>query len=109
MDDFNPIIDPFIIPQIISLISVFGEIKRSENNIILFFSLGSGKTTLINKFCGKDFITDNKDFSCIRERHFAHSLTSVFPLVESVSFQDRAGVLQKCINNVYIFVFSRIK
>ena len=67
-----------------SLISGFGEIKHSENNIILLFSLGSGKTTLINKLCGKDFITNNKDFSCIRERQFAHSLT----------------------NNVYIFDFQ---
>lgn len=35
----------------------FEIIKRSENNIILFDEVGSGKTAIINKLCGVNLLT----------------------------------------------------
>lgn len=49
-------------------------IRESQNNIILFGSVGSGKTTLCNKLTSKDFITANSGFSCTRELQYATSL-----------------------------------
>jgi len=44
----------------------FEEVKECKNNIILFGNVGSGKTTLINKLCGKDYIIADNGFSCTR-------------------------------------------
>ena len=49
-------------------------IKLSERNVILFGSVGVGKTTLLNKISGKDFPTENSGFSCTRDVQFANSL-----------------------------------
>lgn len=51
----------------------FEVVKRSENNIILFGSVGAGKTTLINKLCGIDLITKSDGFSCTRNVQFSHT------------------------------------
>ena len=49
-------------------------IKASERNVILFGSVGVGKTTLLNKLSGKNFPTDNTGYSCTRDAQFAKSL-----------------------------------
>ena len=51
----------------------FEEIKSSQNNIILFGSVGAGKTTLKNKICGISLITKYDGFSCTRDVQFGHS------------------------------------
>ena len=45
----------------------FDEIKNSTNNVILFGSVGNGKTTCINKICGCNLKTKNDGFSCTRD------------------------------------------
>ena len=42
-------------------------IKNSKNNIILFGSVGVGKTTMLNKLCGINFKTGDGCFSVTRE------------------------------------------
>ena len=54
-----------------SLTENFDIIKQSKNNIILFGSVGTGKTTLINKLCGVDFETSSKGFSCTRDIQYS--------------------------------------
>ena len=49
----------------------FDEVKKSTNNIILFGSVGAGKTSLINKICGVDLITKAGGFSCTRDVQYA--------------------------------------
>lgn len=51
----------------------FETIKQSRNNIILFGSVGAGKTTLINKLCNVELITKEDGFSCTREVQFART------------------------------------
>ena len=61
----------------------FDRIKRSENNIILFGEVGSGKTTIINKLCGVHLLTQEGGYSCTRNAQFAstsdNSLIIDFP------------------------------
>ena len=49
----------------------FDEVKKSSNNIILFGSVGAGKTTIINKICGIDLLTKAGGFSCTREVQYS--------------------------------------
>lgn len=51
----------------------FDEIKNSQNNIVLFGSVGNGKTTLINKLCHCDLITKNDGFSCTRDVQYSRT------------------------------------
>ena len=51
----------------------FEEIKSSRNNIILFGSVGAGKTTLINKLCGVNLLTKGEGFSCTRDVQFSRT------------------------------------
>ena len=51
----------------------FDEVKNSSNNIILFGSVGNGKTTLINKLCNCNLITKNDGFSCTRDVQYCRT------------------------------------
>ena len=51
----------------------FDEIKNSSNNIILFGSVGAGKTTLINKLCKIDLLTKSDGFSCTRDVQYCRT------------------------------------
>lgn len=57
-----------------SLSSGFETIKNSRNNIIFFGSVGTGKTTLLNKICGQNFDARDASFSVTREVQFAYTL-----------------------------------
>ena len=49
------------------------EIKKGENNIVLFGSVGNGKTYLLNKACGEDYPAYGEGYSCTRNVQFALS------------------------------------
>ena len=49
-------------------------IKASKRNVILIGSVGSGRTTLLNKICGKNFQIDS-GFSGSHDALFSRSLT----------------------------------
>ena len=55
------------------------EIKESQNNIVLFGSVGNGKTYLINKACGTDFETADKGYSCTR--NVQHAFTVKYDMI----------------------------
>ena len=50
------------------------EIKKGENNIVLFDSVGNGKTYLLNKATGYNFLTSDSGYSCTRTVQFGYSL-----------------------------------
>ena len=57
-----------------TLSSGFETIKNSKNNIIFFGSVGTGKTTLLNKICGENYEARDAAFSVTREVQYAFSL-----------------------------------
>lgn len=57
-----------------SISSGFETIKNSKNNIIFFGSVGTGKTTLLNKICGQNFDARDASFSVTREVQYAFTL-----------------------------------
>lgn len=57
-----------------SLSSGFETIKESKNNIIFFGSVGTGKTTLLNKTCGQNFEAKDEAFSVTREVQYSFTL-----------------------------------
>lgn len=50
-----------------------GVLKKCQNNIILFGEVGSGKTTLINKLCNKNFETREGGYSCTKDVQYANT------------------------------------
>lgn len=58
----------------IRILEYLDQIKEGENNIVLFGSVGNGKTYLLNKLCGEEFITRDKGYSCTRNVQHAFSL-----------------------------------
>ena len=49
----------------LAIINDLEEIKKSENNVVLFGSVGNGKTYLLNKACGANYLTADDGYSCI--------------------------------------------
>ena len=58
----------------IKLINSLEELKKSQNNIVLFGSVGNGKTSLLNKICGKFYEVSDRGYSCTRTIQFDHSI-----------------------------------
>ena len=53
------------------IIKNIDEIKKSSNNIILFGSVGCGKTTLINKLCKCNFMVGDSPFSWTKDVEYS--------------------------------------
>jgi len=73
------------------------EIKKCQNNIVLFGSVGNGKTSLLNKMCGVNKEVRHDGYSCTRKVDYAFSLKHDmiiidFPGLNSV--QDIMGHLK---------------
>jgi GTPase SAR1 family protein len=48
-------------------------LRESENNIVLFGSVGNGKTFLLNKLCNKNYQTAEEGFSCTKDVQYSFS------------------------------------
>ena len=48
-------------------------LRKSKNNIVLFGSVGNGKTFLLNKICGTNFQTAEEGFSCTQDVQYSFS------------------------------------
>lgn len=57
-----------------SLSAGFETIKNSKNNIIFFGSVGTGKTTLLNKTCGQNFEAKDEAYSVTRDVQYSFTL-----------------------------------
>ena len=66
----------------IGIIHDIEEIKQSENNIVLFGSVGNGKTFLLNKICGTDYLTADNGYSCTRNIQIDYSLKYDMPIID---------------------------
>lgn len=66
----------------IGIIHDIEEIKQSENNIVLFGSVGNGKTFLLNKICGADYLTADNGYSCTRNIQIDFSLKYDMPIID---------------------------
>ena len=58
----------------LTIINELDDIKQSENNVVLFGSVGNGKTFILNKACGSDYLTADSGYSCTRNIQFEYSL-----------------------------------
>ena len=58
----------------LAIINDLDEIKKSENNVVLFGSVGNGKTYLLNKACEANYLTADDGYSCTRNVQFEYSL-----------------------------------
>ena len=78
----DSIVSKFSIP----ILNELEEIKKNENNIILFGSVGNGKTFLLNKACGENFLVNNRGYSCTKQVQHA------FSIKYNMSFIDFPGL-----------------
>ena len=58
----------------ISILKYLEEIKKSENNVVLFGSVRNGKSYLLNKICGQNFLISDSGYSCTRDVQYHFSL-----------------------------------
>ena len=54
-------------------------IKKSKKNVILFGTVGSGKTFLLNKLCDTNYLTAEEGFSCTRV--VQHDFTQIHDMI----------------------------
>ena len=55
------------------ILKVIDEFKNYKNNIVLFGSVGTGKTTLLNRLCNTNFSVKDKGYSCTRKVQHGYS------------------------------------
>jgi len=55
------------------ILKVVDEFKNYKNNIVLFGSVGTGKTTLLNGLCNTHFSVKDKGYSCTRKVQHGYS------------------------------------
>ena len=65
-----------------SVIQNLETIQNCKNNIIMFGSIGHGKTTLLNKACGTDFKTAESGFSCTRDIQYAFTIRGNMAIID---------------------------
>ena len=73
------------------------EIKKGENNIVLFGYVGSGKTSLLNKICGQSYLISDRGYSCTRNYQYDFSLKNDMVIIDLpglCSIQDPIGHLK---------------
>ena len=58
----------------ICILDYLEEIRKGENNVVLFGSVGNGKTYLLNKLCGENYETADEGYSCTRTVQYAFTL-----------------------------------
>ena len=58
------------------------EIKEGKNNVVLFGSVGNGKTYLLNKICGKNYLTSDEGYSCTRNVQYDYSLKNDMVIID---------------------------
>ena len=66
----------------INILKFLEQIKKGENNIVLFGSVGNGKTFLLNKACDRSYPTSDNGYSCTRTVQFAFSLKYDMPIID---------------------------
>ena len=66
----------------VRLLENLEDIRKGENNIVLFGSVGNGKTFLLNKLCGTSYPTADDGYSCTRTVQFAYSLNHNMVIID---------------------------
>ena len=66
----------------VRLIESLEDIRKGENNIVLFGSVGNGKTYLLNKLCGTSYPTADDGYSCTRTVQFSYSLNHNMVIID---------------------------
>jgi len=59
-----------------------GEIKRCENNVVIFGLVGHGKTTLLNKACGTSYKTAESGYSCTTDIQYSYSVKGDMAIID---------------------------
>ena len=69
------------------------DIKKGENNVVLFGSVGNGKTSLLNKLCGTNYLTADKGYSCTRNIQFEFSIKHDMAIIDFPGLNAVQGIV----------------
>jgi len=68
-------------------------VLRSKDNIILFGSVGHGKTTILNKICGTNGETAESGFSCTKDIQYGFSLDGDMLLIDFPGLRSTTDII----------------